>query len=111
MEEDRAQANLGEGQEADLETLLTEKPKQPKKRFVGRRAAARAGKEPNGVGTIEDGTVQSMQLLCCLPFAVLIRVLTSCPATTTSPTFEPITTRDSERRRHQRGHFSPSFKL
>ena len=63
MEEDRAQANLGEGQEAELENLLTERPKQPKKRFVGRRTAEKAWKQPNGDGAIEDsGAVQGMQV-------------------------------------------------
>ena len=112
MEEDRAQTNLGEGQDAELESLVTGKPKQPKKRFVGRKAAERAGKQPHVDGTIEDsGAVQGMQLFSRLPSAVLIEVFPSCAATTTSSTFEPSTPRDPERRRHQRGHFAPSFKL
>ena len=61
MEEDRAQANLGGGFEADLDVSLVEKPKQPKRRFVGRRNAEKAEKQPNVNGSIEDsGAVQGI---------------------------------------------------
>lgn len=58
MEEDRAQANLG----ADpLDPPLIEKPKQPKKRFVGRRNAEKAETRLDANGTIKDsGAVQGI---------------------------------------------------
>lgn len=60
MEEDRAETNLGES--ANFEELLPkeEKPKQPKKRFVGRKTADNAGKtNGDAAGTIEiSGAIQ-----------------------------------------------------
>ena len=59
MEEDRIQANLGPiaGPVADKDTdnETTKQPKQPKKRFVGRRTADRAEKPRSG-NTIEDSS-------------------------------------------------------
>jgi len=63
MEEDRAEENLGDSINAELEVLGDCKPKQPKKRFVGRKTAEKAEKANGGLnGTIEDsGAIQSMQ--------------------------------------------------
>ena len=57
MEEDRVQANLGPT--ADVQPEETEKAKQPKKRFVGRRTVGSAGKQQTSNGTIENsGAIQ-----------------------------------------------------
>ena len=54
MEEDRAQANIAEAVNAELEVPKAEPPKQPSKRFIGRRAAAqRAAKLDSSNSTIE----------------------------------------------------------
>ena len=47
MEYDRAQADLGESVDIDLDSEKQEKPKQPKKRFIGRKAAT---------GSVQDGS-------------------------------------------------------
>jgi 2-(3-amino-3-carboxypropyl)histidine synthase len=60
MESDRAQADLGQGIEAELAADKHGNPKQPKRRFIGRKAAAERA-EQNGSfdATIEDsGTIQ-----------------------------------------------------
>lgn len=59
MEEDRAEADFGQGINAEL-LVKEDVPRYPKKRFIGRRAATEKAKEqavsPN---TIEDsGAVQ-----------------------------------------------------
>lgn len=60
MEEDRAQADLGEAVDAESGAEKQEKLKQPRKRFIGRKEAAeRAEKRGDTNGTIEDsGTIQ-----------------------------------------------------
>lgn len=62
MESDREQADLGPCIAADLNEESAPVPRQPKKRFIGRRAAterAAAKGEANGAGGIEDsGAVQ-----------------------------------------------------
>ena len=57
MEEDRARVDLGVA--VDVEECLEETaPRQPKKRFVGRRQAAEAASK-NGPTAIEDsGAIQ-----------------------------------------------------
>ena len=59
MEEDRAETNLG--QAVDVEQSIKEVPRQPKKRFIGRRAAAeRPAERGSTTGTIEEsGAIQS----------------------------------------------------
>lgn len=54
MEEDRIQANLGPITHQDTATETTPQPKQPRKRFVGRRTADRAEKQSSSNSTIED---------------------------------------------------------
>ena len=63
MEEDRAQADLGEAVDAELGVEKQEKQKQPRKRFIGRKEAAeRAEKRGDTNGTIEDsGAIQGVQ--------------------------------------------------
>ena len=56
MEEDRNEANLGPIAAQDTDTEPSPQPKQPKKRFVGRRAADRAEKQPSSNSTIEDSS-------------------------------------------------------
>ena len=48
MEEDRAQVDLGKATETEIDVEIREKPKQPKKRFIGRKAAA-VSAERNGL--------------------------------------------------------------
>lgn len=60
MEDDRAHANLSDAISVELEAPAAETTKQPKKRFIGRRAAAeRAAKNADQNSTIEDsGSIQ-----------------------------------------------------
>lgn len=59
MEVDRSQADIGIADNAEGEAEKEEKPRQPRKRFVGRRAAAE--KKSDSTGAIEDsGGVQSL---------------------------------------------------
>ncbi|KAG7008134.1 2-(3-amino-3-carboxypropyl)histidine synthase subunit 1 [Physcia stellaris] len=59
MEEDRAQANLGPITDGEPDAAVTTKPKQPKKRFVGRRTAEKTDETPSSNAIIEDsGAVQ-----------------------------------------------------
>jgi 2-(3-amino-3-carboxypropyl)histidine synthase len=55
MEEDRAETDLGIA--ADIEEAERPPPvqKQPKKRFVGRRAAGDAARKDAGSPSLEDG--------------------------------------------------------
>ena len=58
MEADRAQNDLGEAINAELEANKTESLKQPKKRFIGRKAAVEKAEQHVGSNrTIEDNAV------------------------------------------------------
>ncbi|KAL8829572.1 MAG: hypothetical protein Q9191_001949 [Dirinaria sp. TL-2023a] len=62
MEEDRAETSLGQAVDAELDEPKEQKPKQPKKRFVGRRTAERAEKVNSTNGIIEEsGAIQVQQ--------------------------------------------------
>lgn len=63
MEEDRAQADLGEAVDAEFAAEKQGKQKQPRKRFIGRKEAAeRAEKKGDTNSTIEDsGALQGMR--------------------------------------------------
>jgi len=67
MESDRAQTDLGKVHIEQVDAEKQEKPKQPKKRFIGRKAAAENAErrgDPNG--TIEDsGAVQGLSFCIC----------------------------------------------
>lgn len=55
MEEDRVQVDLGGAINDGLDEEKQEKPKQPRKRFIGRRTAAEhAERTSHTNGTIED---------------------------------------------------------
>jgi hypothetical protein len=60
MEEDRAQVDLGVA--VDTEEILEEPvvPRQPKKRFVGRRQAAEAASKNGPTSIEESGTIQGL---------------------------------------------------
>ena len=60
MDEDREQANLGTDIATQLSQDVTAQPRQPKRRFIGRRAAAeRAAARGDEASGIEDsGAVQ-----------------------------------------------------
>ena len=62
MEQDRAEADIGQAIKIELDAEQKESLKQPKKRFVGRRAAAeRAEQHHGGNSTIEDsGAIQGV---------------------------------------------------
>jgi 2-(3-amino-3-carboxypropyl)histidine synthase len=63
MEDDRAETNLGASVNVELAISGECKPKQPKKRFVGRKTAEKTERANGGLnGTIEDsGALQGMQ--------------------------------------------------
>jgi len=67
MESDRQQADLGPVESADLNGDTAPEPRQPKKRFVGRRAAAeRAAAKGQTDGGIEDSNaVQGAAYIRC----------------------------------------------
>lgn len=57
MEDGRAQVNLGQAIDAELQAVPEETPKQPKKRFIGRRAAAeRAEQKTSANANIEESS-------------------------------------------------------
>ena len=60
MEEDRAQVDFGAAVEAELAADRYEQSRQPKKRFVGRKAAAaRTGSQADGIKAVENnGAIQ-----------------------------------------------------
>ncbi len=62
MEKDRAETNLGGSINFEESLPTEEQPKQPKKRFVGRKTADNAGKTSlDAAGTIENsGAIQGM---------------------------------------------------
>lgn len=69
MEKDRQQADLGPDVSADMNGEVEAPRKQPKKRFIGRRAAAeKAAARGETTGGIEDsGAIQGAGLDCiCL---------------------------------------------
>ncbi|KAL8938244.1 MAG: hypothetical protein Q9216_004004 [Gyalolechia sp. 2 TL-2023] len=63
MDNDRAQANVGEAVNAEIGEGKQEQPKQPRRRFIGRKAAAaNAQRNAEANGHIEDGAaVQVIQ--------------------------------------------------
>lgn len=60
MEADREQANLEPGISTDISADTVPSPRQPKRRFIGRRAAAEraAAKGDTGLGIEDSGAVQ-----------------------------------------------------
>jgi 2-(3-amino-3-carboxypropyl)histidine synthase len=56
MEEDRLSTNIGPDTTQDLETEITSPPKQPKRRFVGRKAAEKAASSVTTDGNIEESS-------------------------------------------------------
>jgi 2-(3-amino-3-carboxypropyl)histidine synthase len=59
MEDDRVQVDLGIAAEIEEKQIHENAVKQPKKRFVGRRAATEAAKSSPGTTSIEDsGAIQ-----------------------------------------------------
>ena len=67
MEDDRAQIDFGKAVDTEMDLEIREKQKQPKKRFIGRKAAAEiAGRRSRSTRTIEDSNaVQSMSFSTC----------------------------------------------
>lgn len=56
METDRAQVDVGHAVDAEITGEKQEQPKQPRRRFIGRKAAAAsAQKKAEANGHIEDG--------------------------------------------------------
>lgn len=57
MEGDREQVDVGDAINVELAAEKQEQPKQPKRRFIGRKtAAANAQKKAEANGHVEDGT-------------------------------------------------------
>lgn len=55
MEENRALADIGKTVDAKLETDIVSETRQPKKRFIGRRAAAELAQKKGDINSaIED---------------------------------------------------------
>ena len=64
MEDDRTATNIGQAVDTELSTQSQSKPKQPRKRFIGRKEAAeRADHSENKNRTIEDsGAIQGAKI-------------------------------------------------
>jgi hypothetical protein len=61
MEEDREATNLGPSLDEQLESEVPVSAKQPKRRFIGRRAADQAAQSRTGDASIEDsGAIQGV---------------------------------------------------
>ncbi len=61
MEDDRVQVDLGIAAEIEEKEIQENALKQPKKRFVGRRAAAESAKSSSVAPSIEDtGAIQGI---------------------------------------------------
>lgn len=56
MEEDRLATNLGPAAVDDIESEVTSPAKQPKRRFVGRKAAEKAASNTDANGSIEESS-------------------------------------------------------
>jgi 2-(3-amino-3-carboxypropyl)histidine synthase len=64
MEDDRVLVDLGVAADIEEKHILENAVKQPKKRFVGRRAAAEAAKSGSAAAAIEDsGAIQGIIIL------------------------------------------------
>jgi 2-(3-amino-3-carboxypropyl)histidine synthase len=62
MEEDRLATNLGPNLDDQLESEVPAAARQPKRRFIGRRAADQATQNKTGDGSIEDsGAIQGVK--------------------------------------------------
>jgi 2-(3-amino-3-carboxypropyl)histidine synthase len=62
MEDDRVQVDLGIAAEIEEKHIQENAVKQPKKRFVGRRAATEAARSSSGTAAIEDsGAIQGIE--------------------------------------------------
>lgn len=72
MENDRARTGLGESVISEIDAEKQEKPKQPKKRFIGRRAAAEnAEQRGHSNDTIENSGAVRGLTYCGLSNALL----------------------------------------
>jgi len=95
----RAQTDLGEDVDAELDADKQEKSKHPRKRFIGRKTAAeRAERNGGSNGTIEDsGAIQGLLDM----FEINLSHLTiySCSAEKNSPSSEPSPSQDTQRSR------------
>jgi hypothetical protein len=113
MEEDRVATNLGpEVDEAMIEEP-TAVPKQPKRRFVGRKTAVKSGEQsadPNA--NIEDSSaIQGVRCLWKIRMRSCNNMCHSRPAPPHCPSPERYPRRHPARQRHQRCNRSPSAKL
>ncbi len=110
MEIDRAQTDLGEAVNAELSASKSDLLKQPKKRFIGRKAAAeKAEKNGGSNGTIEDsGAIQGLHVHDNM---TTTNSIFSCTTEKNSSCVEPGTPSDSPGSRDQRCHLSTSSKL
>jgi len=113
MEEDRAATNLGP--EVDIESSEAQSsPKLPRKRFIGRRAAAEraaAKAQENGDQDAAEGTNAVAGIVDVSDFERLDLTSLSSKADTTSSHAQPDPLRNSQQRRHQCRHCTSPTKL
>jgi 2-(3-amino-3-carboxypropyl)histidine synthase len=89
MEEDRIISNLGPDIEGEIEAEVSTPPKQPKRRFVGRRAAEQAAQSKIVNGSIEDtGAIQGVN--SPISTSCHLQRLTKFPSFTTSPACQSV---------------------
>ena len=114
MEDDRAATNLGPDTDQSMPEEVAPVQKQPKRRFVGRKAGEKAGEQqadPNA--NIEDSSaiqgVRSPQKSFLMHRGP--NMYPSCPASAYSSCPECDPRRDSARPRNQRRHRAPTAQL
>jgi hypothetical protein len=99
MEEDRLETNLGPSLDDQIESEVQIQAKQPKRRFIGRRAADQAAQNKITDASIEDsGAIQGVNHPVSIRRCILLANFDSSCATSTSSTgFEQYPTRNSSR--------------
>jgi hypothetical protein len=111
MEDDRAQVDLGIA--VDVEERLEEAAvqRQPKKRFVGRKAAEAAASRTRTNGNVEDsGAIEGKNLSYTISNTPQL-ITTSIKAKTDASDAESSPSRDPQRSRDQRCYCPPPSEL
>ena len=93
MEEDRILADLGLAAEIEEKQIQENAVKQPRKRFVGRRAAGEVAKPSSGASSIEDGGAIQGTSVYLVRFPETTGIVTdtrcSCSATASTKNAQP----------------------
>jgi hypothetical protein len=111
MESDRIETNLGPILDQDLEPEQETVPKQPKRRFVGRKTADQYSQKVDKNGGIEESS-SSLQGTVCLPKTSDVGLMKySFSASPDSPCPKQHPTRDPQRCGHCFCNCTPPLEL